>query len=76
VPTGGRGKAEGIGSKNDGNLKLLLPSPRRQICSMNPKQNGREAKLFPNLEAFLLVDRIGLKKPNFYEVFKGPWRVL
>jgi hypothetical protein len=51
-------------------------SPRRQIGSMNPKQNGRKSALFPNLEAFLLVDSIGLKKPSFYEVFKGPWRVL
>jgi hypothetical protein len=55
APIGGRGKREGIGSKNDGNLKLLFPSPHRQIFSMNPKQIGRETKSIPNLEAFLLV---------------------
>jgi hypothetical protein len=53
---GRRGKAEELRSKNDGNLKILLPSPHRQICFMNAKQNGRKPKLFPNLEAFLLVD--------------------
>jgi hypothetical protein len=51
-----RAKQEGIGSKNDANLKLLPPSSYRRIFSMNPKRIGRETKPIPNLEAFLLLD--------------------
>jgi hypothetical protein len=40
---------------------------------MNPKQIGRAAQSIPNLEAFLLVETIGLKKPKFNQAFLGPW---